>query len=180
MKTVKLWDKEFALSYPASEIQKDIETVAKKVNNDLKQDNNPLFISVLNGSFIFTADFIRHITVPCEISFVKLASYQGIETTGTVTQLIGLTENIENRTVIILEDIVDTGITLGKLVESLARKDPKSIKIATLLFKPDSYKGKIKIDYIGKSIPNDFIVGYGLDYNGLGRNLADIYTLVEQ
>jgi len=179
MKTVKLWDKEFSISYPANEIKKDIEKVARMVNEDMAKETNPLFISVLNGSFIFTADFIRNITIPCEISFVKLASYQGIETTGSVTQLIGLTEDIENRTVIILEDIVDTGITLGKLVQTLNRKNPKAIKIATLLFKPDSYKGNLKIDYIGKSIPNDFIVGYGLDYNGLGRNLADIYTLVK-
>jgi len=179
MKTVKLWDKEFKLSYPASEIQKDIERLANTVNKDLSNEANPLFISVLNGSFIFTADLIRHITIPCEVSFVKLASYQGVETTGTVSQLIGLTEDVENRTVIILEDIVDTGITLGKLIETLNRRNPKAIKIATLLFKPEAYKGKIKVDYIGKSIPNDFIVGYGLDYDGLGRNLGDIYTLIK-
>lgn len=178
MKTVKLWDKEFRLSYPAKDIHRDIEKLAEKVNNDLANEGNLLFVSVLNGSFIFTADFIRLITIPCEISFVKLASYQGTETTGQVNQLIGLTETIEGRTVIILEDIVDTGITLSKLIETLNNSKPKQIRIATLLFKPDSYKGKHKIDYIGKSIPNDFIVGYGLDYNGLGRNLADIYTLI--
>lgn len=178
MKTVKLWDKEFSISYPANEIKKDIETIASQINGDLANENNPLFISVLNGSFIFTADIIRLITVPCEVSFVKLSSYEGTSTTGKVNELIGLTENIKGRSVIILEDIVDTGITLGKLVETLNSFDPKSVKVATLLFKPDSYKGNIKIDYIGKSIPNDFIVGYGLDYNGLGRNLADIYTLV--
>lgn len=178
MKRVKLWDKEFEISYPASEIKKDIETMAAAINTDLKSEEKPLFISVLNGSFIFTADFIRLIEFPCEISFVKLASYEGTQTSGTVNQLIGLTEDIENRTVVILEDIVDTGITLGKLVESLAAHKPKAIKIATLLYKPESYKGKLKIDYVGKSIPNEFIVGYGLDYDGLGRNLADIYTLV--
>ncbi|HOP05357.1 MAG TPA: hypoxanthine phosphoribosyltransferase [Tenuifilaceae bacterium] len=178
MKTVKLWDKEFRLSYPASEISSDIKKLADLLNKDLAKEENPLFLSVLNGSFIFTADLIRLITVPCEISFVKLSSYEGTSTTGTVNQLIGLTENIENRTVIILEDIVDTGITLGKLIETLKQKKPKSIKVATLLFKPQSYKGEIKIDYVGKSIPNDFIVGYGLDYDGIGRNLADIYTLV--
>lgn len=178
MKTVKLWDKEFRLSYPASEIGNDIQKLASKLNIDLAGEENPLFISVLNGSFIFTADLIRLITVPCEISFVKLASYEGTSTTGMVNQLIGLTENIENRTVVILEDIVDTGITLGKLIETLQKKNPKAIKVATLLFKPESYKGTVTIDYVGKSIPNDFIVGYGLDYDGLGRNLADIYTLV--
>jgi hypoxanthine phosphoribosyltransferase len=178
MNTIKLWDKEFRVSYPANEIHKDIEAMAKSINADFAQESNPLFISVLNGSFIFTADFIRLITFPCEVSFVKLSSYEGTSTTGTVNQLIGLTENIEGRTVIILEDIVDTGITLGKLVDSLKIYNPKQVKIATLLYKPESYKGNLNIDYIGKSIPNDFIVGYGLDYNGLGRNLADIYTLV--
>lgn len=178
MKTVKLWDKEFGISYPAEEIKKDIGNLAKRINADLAGEDYPLFISVLNGSFIFTADFIRLITIPCEVSFVKLASYQGTSTTGSVNQLIGLTENIEGRTVVILEDIVDTGITLGKLVDSLISHNPKKVVIATLLFKPEAYKGSIKIDYVGKTIPNDFIVGYGLDYNGLGRNLADIYTLI--
>lgn len=178
MKTVKLWDKEFGISYPAEEIKKDIGNLAKRINADLAGEDYPLFISVLNGSFIFTADFIRLITIPCEVSFVKLASYQGTSTTGSVNQLIGLTENIEGRTVVILEDIVDTGITLGKLVDSLISHNPKKVVVATLLFKPEAYKGSIKIDYVGKTIPNDFIVGYGLDYNGLGRNLADIYTLI--
>jgi hypoxanthine phosphoribosyltransferase len=178
MKTVKLWDKEFRISYPANEINKDIEAIAKSINSDLANETNPLFISVLNGSFIFTADLIRHLTIPCEVTFVKLSSYRGTSTTGTVNELIGLNESIEGRTVVILEDIVDTGITLGKLVETLNTSNPKSVKVATLLFKPESYRGNIKIDYIGKSIPNDFIVGYGLDYNGIGRNLADIYTLV--
>jgi hypoxanthine phosphoribosyltransferase len=177
MNRVKLWDKEFEISYPASEIRKDIEAMAVAINQDMKNEDKPLFISVLNGSFIFTADFIRLIEFPCEISFVKLASYEGTQTTGSVNQLIGLTENIKGRTVVILEDIVDTGITLGKLVNTLSAQNPKAIKIATLLYKPQSYKGNLKIDYIGKSIPNDFIVGYGLDYDGLGRNLADIYTL---
>lgn len=177
MNRVKLWDKEFVISYPANEIKRDIETMAAAINRDMGSEEKPLFISVLNGSFIFTADFIRLVEFPCEISFVKLASYQGTETTGEVNQLIGLTEKIEGRTVVILEDIVDTGITLGKLVATLKDHNPKDIKIATLLYKPDSYKGDLKIDYVGKSIPNDFIVGYGLDYDGLGRNLADIYTL---
>ncbi|MFP4555674.1 MAG: hypoxanthine phosphoribosyltransferase [Bacteroidales bacterium] len=178
METVKLWDKYFRVSYPASEIKADIERLAKDINNDLKSETRPLFISVLNGSFIFTADIIRLIEFPCEVSFIKLASYEGTESTGAVSELIGLTENIEGRTIVILEDIVDTGITLGKLIDTLKKKNPKSIKIATLLYKPESYKGKVNIDYVGRKIPNDFIVGYGLDYDGLGRNLADIYTLI--
>jgi len=178
MNTVKLWDKNFRVSYPANEIKADIERLAQSINNDLKNETHPLFISVLNGSFIFTADIIRLIDFPCEISFIKLASYEGTESTGAVNELIGLTENIEGRTIVILEDIVDTGITLGKLIDTLKEENPKSIKIATLLYKPESYKGKVNIDYVGKKIPNDFIVGYGLDYDGLGRNLADIYTLI--
>lgn len=178
MKTVKLWDKEFAISYPASAIQKDIAEMAKIINKDMEHEENPLFISILNGSFIFTADVVRYFNFPCEVSFVKLSSYEGTSTTGKVHELIGLTEDIKNRMVVILEDIVDTGITLSKLIATLSSYQPKEVRIATLLYKPDSYKGKAKIDYIGKSIPNDFIVGYGLDYNGLGRNLADIYTLV--
>jgi hypoxanthine phosphoribosyltransferase len=178
MKRVKLWDKEFEISYPASEIKKDIEKLADKINRELGNETVPLFISVLNGSFMFTADFLRLINFPCQVSFVKLASYMGTSTTGTVNQLIGINEGVEGRPIVILEDIVDTGITLAKLVESLAVLNPKFIKVATLLFKPEAYKGQLKIDYIGKEIPNDFIVGYGLDYNGLGRNLADIYTLV--
>ncbi len=178
MKTVKLWDKEFRLSYPAKEIQKDIEALAGKLNKDFSKDSNILFVSVLNGSFVFTADLVRLIDFPCEVTFVKLASYHGTESTGVVNQLIGLNESIEGRTVLILEDIVDTGITLGRLVETLSLLKPKSVKVVSLLFKPQAYKGTVKIDYVGREIPNDFIVGYGLDYDGLGRNLADIYTLV--
>lgn len=178
MKTIKLWDKEFRISYPASSIQNDIAKMAEIINKDMEHEENPLFISVLNGSFIFTADIVRHFNFPCEITFVKLTSYKGTTSTGTVNELIGLTENIKDRTVIILEDIVDTGITLGKLIATLNSYQPKEVKVATLLYKPGSYKGKTKVNYIGKSIPDDFIVGYGLDYNGIGRNLADIYTLL--
>lgn len=178
-KTVKLWDKEFRISYPEEDIQKDIAKVAEAINRDLKDEETPLFISVLNGSFMFTADLIRRIEFPCEISFVKLSSYSGTQTTGTINELIGLTENIENRTVIVIEDIVDTGVTLTKLVELLKAKKTKRIAIAAFLFKPNAYRGTLNIDYVGRSIPNDFIVGYGLDYDGLGRNLPDIYTLTQ-
>jgi len=177
-KTVKLWDKEFELSYPEESIQNDVAKMAIAINSDLKNEDTPLFISVLNGSFMFTADLIRRISFPCEISFVKLASYVGTQSSETINELIGLTECIENRTVVIIEDVVDTGITLTKLVEVLKTKSPRKVLIATFLFKPNAYKGNIKIDYIGRSIPNDFIVGYGLDYNGLGRNLPNIYTLI--
>lgn len=179
MKQVKLKDKEFRLSYPEAEIQSDIDLVASKINHDFaKSGEIPFFISVLNGSFMFTADLLKRIAVPCEISFVKLASYQGTSSTGKVNELIGLSENVEGRTLVVLEDIVDTGITLTKLYEEFKKFNPKEIRVATLLFKPDAYKGSIKLDYVGRNIPNDFIVGYGLDYDGLGRNLPDIYTLI--
>jgi len=177
MRNVILKDKEFRLSYPSDEIQSDIDVLASKINHDLKGVNVPLFLSILNGSFMFTADLLKRFQFPCEVSFVKLASYEGTSSTGTINELIGLKENIEGRTVIIIEDIVDTGRTLEKLIVELEKKKPAKILIATLLYKPDSYKGNLKIDFVGKTIPNDFIVGYGLDYDGLGRNLPDIYTL---
>jgi len=177
MKSVTLKDKEFRLSYPSDDIQSDIDVLSSKINHDLKNVNVPLFLPILNGSFMFTADLLKRIQFPCEVSFIKLASYEGTSSTGKINELIGLKEDIEGRTVIIVEDIVDTGHTLDKLYAELKKKNPANILIATLLFKPDSYKGSLKINYVGKSIPNDFIVGYGLDYEGLGRNLADIYTL---
>jgi hypoxanthine phosphoribosyltransferase len=179
LKQVKLKDREFRLSYPESEIQQDIDLVASKINWDFRNAKEiPLFLSILNGSFMFTADLMKRINFPCEVSFIKLSSYQGTESTGVINQLIGLNEDITDRTVIIVEDIVDTGITLTKLHEELSKLNPKAIKVATLLYKPESYKGTAKIDYIGRSIPNDFIVGYGLDYDGIGRNLPDIYTVI--
>jgi hypoxanthine phosphoribosyltransferase len=179
MKNIRIKDKEFRISYPEAEIQQDIDVVASKINWDMREVKVPLFLCILNGSFMFAADLLKRIDFPCEVSFVKLTSYQGTSTTGVINQLIGLNENIEGRTVIIVEDIVDTGITLSKLYAELQSLKPQTIRIATLLFKPGAYKGSIKIDYIGKSIPNDFIVGYGLDYDGLGRNLPDIYTLAQ-
>ena len=140
---------------------------------------NPLFISVLNGSFMFTADLMKHLTMPCEVSFVKLASYEGTSSTGKVKELVGLGDDITGRTVVIVEDIVDTGLTMKQLVETLRARGPKDIKIATLLVKPDKLKVELDINYVAMNIPNDFIVGYGLDYDGLGRNYRDIYTVIE-
>ena len=177
MKNVILKDKEFRLSYTSDDIQSDIDILSSKINHDLKNVQVPLFLSILNGSFMFTADLLKRIQFPCEVSFIKIASYEGTSSTGKYNELIGLKEDINGRTVIIVEDIVDTGHTLDKLYMELRKRNPAKILIATLLYKPESYKGDIKIDYVGKSIPNDFIVGYGLDYDGLGRNLPDIYTL---
>lgn len=150
--------------------------MAQQINTDLKNEM-PLFVAVLNGSFMFAADLMKQIEIPCEISFVKMASYHGTESTGKVNELIGLNQNIEGRTVVVIEDIVDTGNTIEKLTSMLKDKKVKSFKIATALFKPSVYKKDIKIDYVGIEIPNDFVVGYGLDYDGLGRNLKDILVI---
>jgi len=177
MKEVKLKDKEFRVSIPAEKIHEVIADMAAKINNDYKDKNVPLFISILNGSFMFTADLLKNISFNCEITFLKLSSYKGTSTTGTVKQLIGVNEKIADRDIIVLEDIVDTGITLEQIIEQLKTYNPSSVKVASLLFKPAAYQKSINIDYVGMEIPNDFIIGYGLDYDGLGRNLADIYTL---
>jgi hypoxanthine phosphoribosyltransferase len=178
MKKVKLKDKEFGVSIPAEKIQSIVTEMAEKINNDYKDKNVPLFISILNGSFMFTADLFKHIDFTCEVTFLKLTSYRGTSSTGSVRQLIGVNESIEGRDVIVLEDIVDTGITIEQILGQLKSFEPASVKVATLLFKPEAYQKEMEIDYIGMEIPNDFIVGYGLDYDGLGRNLADIYTLI--
>jgi hypoxanthine phosphoribosyltransferase len=178
MKQVKVHDKTFELYIPYEKIRAVVEKMAEKMNTDLA-GKDPLFICILNGSFMFAAELFKRIElVETEISFVKLASYQGDKTTGHVKQLIGLNENIEGRTVVILEDIVDTGITIENILMQLAKLNPKEVKIATLLLKPDSLQKEVQLDYIGLEIPNDFIVGYGLDYNGHGRNLLDIYSVI--
>ncbi len=173
---VKLLDKEFKIFIKENEIQKIVESISTNINK--LQVKNPLFIAVLNGSFLFASDIMRKITLPdAEISFIKLSSYSGTKSTGNVNELIGLNKQIKNRNVIILEDIVDTGNTLEKIIKILKEKKVASYKIATLLFKPDAYTKNINIDYIGKSIKNDFVVGYGLDYQEIGRNLPHIYKL---
>jgi len=147
--------------------------------SDNEAGKNPLFVCILNGSFMFAAELFKRIDlIETEITFVKLASYQGDKSTGEVKQLIGLNENIAGRTVIILEDIVDTGITIENILEQLKKLNPAEIKIATLLLKPDALQKDVQLDYIGLEIPNDFIVGYGLDYNGQGRNLINIYSVI--
>ncbi len=178
MKRIKLLDREFELSIPFEKIDNAIAGIADRMNKDLV-DKDPLMICVLNGSFMFAADLMKKLNFPCEISFVKLSSYEGTSSTGKVKELIGLNENIEGRCVVILEDIVDTGFTIEKIKNQLLGYQPAEVKIATMLFKPDACKTDIEIDYTGMEIPNDFIVGYGLDYDGHGRNLANIYTVVD-
>ncbi len=179
MKKVKILDKEFELFIPYEKIRGAIEQMADTMNQELA-GKNPLFLCVLNGSFMFAAELFKRIDfVESEISFVKLASYQGDKTTGKVKQLIGLNEELEGRTVVILEDIVDSGITICNINEQLAKLNPKEVLVATLLLKPDALQKEVDLKYVGMEIPNDFIVGYGLDYNGYGRNLLDIYSVVK-
>jgi hypoxanthine phosphoribosyltransferase len=176
MSLITLKDKQFKPYIGSDKIQEAVKKIAEQINQELK-DEFPLFLVVLNGSFMFAADLLKEVNVPCEISFIKVASYHGTTSSGAVTELIGLTENVSGRTVVILEDIVDTGVTIEKLITVLGAKNIKKCKIATAFFKPESYKKNIKVDYIGIEIPNDFVVGYGLDYDGLGRNLKDVFVL---
>ena len=179
MSVIRVKDKTFKTFIPEREILERIKVVADKINQDMA-DKNPLFLAVLNGSFMFAADLMRMITVPCEISFVKLASYEGTSSTGNVQDLIGVNVPLEGRTVIVLEDIIETGNTLGHLVRTLKGRQAADVRICSLLLKPERLKVPLKVDYVVKEIPNDFIVGYGLDYDQQGRNLRDIYTIVEE
>jgi hypoxanthine phosphoribosyltransferase len=178
MNIVTVKDKQFSLSIEAAKIQDSINKVAERMNKDLA-DKDPLFVVVLNGSFMFASDLFKKLTIPCEITFVKLSSYEGTQSTEVIKTVLGLNENIEGRTIVIVEDIVDTGNTIEDMIQGLKAMNPSEILISTLLFKPKAYKKSIKIDYVGIEIPNDFIVGFGLDYDGYGRNLADIYKIVE-
>jgi len=176
MNEINLKDKTFEILIPETEIAAMVHSVANSINNS--EIKNPLFIAVMNGAFLFASDVMRKITIPnTEISFIKLSSYEGVESTGKVSELIGIEGNISGRNIVVLEDIVDTGITLDKIITLLKKENVADIKIATLLFKPDAYTKDIHIDFIGKSIPNDFVVGYGLDYDEFGRNLPHIYKL---
>ena len=178
MSTIQIKDKKFILSISETEIQEAVRQVGEAINRDLA-DKNPLFICVLNGAFMFAGDLMKTVTVPCEITFIKLSSYDGLYTTGTVKEIIGLNESVVGRNVVVVEDIVDTGITMERILGSLRAKGASDIKVATFLQKPDALQRNITVDYVAMKIPNDFIVGYGLDYDGYGRNLKDIYTVVE-
>jgi len=177
MKNVQLYDKSFKPYLTYEEIQKAVDAVAEKINNDYDEEDTPLFLGVLTGSFMFFGDLMKRIDFPCEMCFIRLASYEGTSTTGTVKQMLGLTKSVRGRNVIVVEDIVDTGTTIAELDQILRDNGARSIKYATLLIKPNNYRGQIKIDYPALKIPNDFIVGYGLDYDQIGRNLKDIYVL---
>ena len=178
MDTVKIKDKSFRVSIPEAEIKERVKALAEQMSKDL-EGKNPIFLGVLNGSFIFAADLMREMTVPCEISFVKLASYQGTTSTGKVREVLGINENLSGRTVVIVEDIVESGQTMKQMIESLGTRNPESVRICTLFFKPEKLKEDLDLDYVAFRIPDDFIVGYGLDYDVLGRELKDVYTIVE-
>ena len=179
MKTIQVKDKSFTVFVPESRILERVDRVAAQITRDL-QDKDPIFICVLNGSFMFTSDLMKRLNFPCEVTFVKMASYLGTESTGDVRHLIGLNVDIRDRVVVIIEDIIDTGYTMQEMLKTLNGKGAKEIKICTLLVKPTKLKVDLNIDYCAMEIPNGFIVGYGLDYDGYGRNLPEIYTLVEK
>ena len=178
MGVVKIKDKTFKTSISEAEILEKVKVVADRLNQDY-EGKTPVFLAVLNGSFIFAADLMRMITIPSEISFVKYASYEGTSSTGSMKTLMGLNGDIKGRHIVIVEDIVDSGFTMQHMIEDLKKREPASIEICSLLVKPGNLKVDLNINYAVMEIPNDFIVGYGLDYDQEGRNLRDIYTIVE-
>lgn len=177
-KEVRILDKKFSEFISEIDIQNRIDEIADQINKDY-EGREVFFLGVLNGSFMFAADLFRRITIDARISFIKLASYVGTSSSGEIKELIGWNEDLKNKSVIIVEDIVDTGVTLEHTLNNLIIRNVKDIRIAALLLKPDAYTKDIKIDYLGFSIPNDFVVGYGLDYDGFGRNVPSIYKLVK-
>ena len=178
MEKVKVNDKTFGLSIPEAEIRKRVKAVAQQISRDM-EGKNPLLLGVLNGAFIFAADLMREITIPCEVSFVKLASYQGTTSTGKVSEVLGINEDLTGRHIIIVEDIVDTGLTMKRMIETLGTRNPASVSVCALLVKPEKLQVELNLKYVALEIPNEFIVGYGLDYDQQGRGLKEIYTLVE-
>ena len=178
METVTIHDKKFRLYIPSAKIDQKVNALARELNKDLI-DKELVFLVILNGAFMFAADLLKKVDLPCRVSFVKLASYDGTRSSGQVRELIGINEVLKDKVVVLIEDIVDSGNTLDELLQAIRSHQPADIRVVTLLFKPDAYEYNFRIDHIGFKIPNDFVVGYGLDYDGLGRNLKDIYTVVE-
>jgi hypoxanthine phosphoribosyltransferase len=177
MNEISILGKTFRESIPEDRLQRRVEELAVEINNDLS-DKDVIFLGILNGAFLFAADLFRKIEFPVRISFLKLASYKGTGSSGTVKELIGWNENIKGKTVVIIEDIVDTGNTIERIVDELIIRKAGEVRIAALFFKPSAYLKDISLDYVGFEIPDDFVIGYGLDYDGYGRNLPSVYTLV--
>jgi hypoxanthine phosphoribosyltransferase len=177
MSTIRIHDKTFEIYLSETAIQERVKNIADSINEEYK-DKKPLFIAILNGSFMFAADLFKHLTINSEISFIKLASYRGMKSTGNVITSIGLDADLFGKDLIIIEDIVDTGKTLYNFLPKLKDHHPSSLKIAALLHKPEATRFPLNLDYVGFSIPDKFVVGYGLDYDGLGRNLKEIYQVV--
>ena len=175
---IKVRDKQFELFISEDSIQREVRRIAEEMNRDLA-DKDPIFLGILNGAFMFASDLYKQLTFPCQITFLKLASYSGTQSTGSVKQLIGINLDLKDRFVVVLEDIVDTGVTLETIIRQLSGYEPSDIRVATFLHKPEATVREVKLDYVGMEIPNDFILGYGLDYDGYGRNFREIYQLVE-
>jgi hypoxanthine phosphoribosyltransferase len=178
MKEIRILDKNFREFLTEKVIQERIEELAMQINKELA-GKEVVFLGILNGAFLFAADLFRRIDFQAKISFVKLASYQGTSSSGSIKELIGWNEDIKNKTIVVVEDIVDTGNTLERIVDELVIRKAAEIRIAAMLYKPDAYTKDIPLDYIGFEIPNDFVVGFGLDYDGFGRNLPSVYTLIK-
>ncbi len=175
---IQVKDKKFELFIPEEVILKEVGRVAEQINRDLR-DKDPLFVCVLNGAFMFASDLIKRLDFPCEVTFIRLKSYQGDQTDGKVKEVHGLIESVRDRHVVIVEDIIDTGHTINHLKRKILKDNPASLKIATLLFKPEALQVEVCPDYVALPIPRDFIVGYGLDYDGHGRNMRNIYKIIE-
>ena len=175
---VKVQDKHFEPFIPEDKIQQEVSRMAEEMNSDLAS-KDPIFLGILNGAFMFASDLYKQLDFPCQITFLKLASYSGTQSTGTVKQLIGINRDLKDRVVVVLEDIVDTGVTLETIIRQLSGYQPAEIRVATFLHKPDATIKEVHLDYVGMEIPNDFILGYGLDYDGYGRNFKEIYRLVD-
>lgn len=179
MDRITLKDRDFSLFITAADIEKAVSTMAQQLSRDM-EGKNPIFLVILSGAFVFAADLLRKIKTNCDITFVRLSSYSGTQSTEKIREVLGLTEVLKDRTVVILEDIIDTGHTMDDMIHKIRHLDAAEVKIATLLLKPAALRKDLKIHYVGMEIPNDFIVGYGLDYDGYGRNLPDIYKVVPE
>ena len=178
MNQITIQEKHFELFIPHEKIKGAIRKIARSMNKELA-DKDVIFLGILNGAFMFASKLLEQIHFQCRISFLKLVSYQGTSSSGSIKRLIGLNEDISGKIVVVLEDIVDSGLTISNTMQQLKGFEPAEIRIAALFIKPTNFHQKLKVNYIGLEIPDDFIIGYGLDYNGYGRNLLNIYKIID-